>query len=710
VTLDDSTAHANLEATSGDSQLLLYGNSLFAGSDLEFSNSENRGLIDVRGRLSEASEVPIASSLLDTGLAFRNISSESAIGTIAVGSGGVVSVRSGNSLNAGGALNSIGKMTLAGSYNDADAAQAIATLMSLSPAYSADDLFAAVVASPSQDALLIIDGGTVADHMIANQGATILGRAGGMNRSTIDSLDARLIVDSGAFSLSESLLAGSGNVDIHAGSVLSLTGGDLVDNAVVPVLSAEGLQTSDDLVQPPVFARGTLLINNDGAMEIASGSTKAVELRGDALRNGHLLFKNQGDVVVDAGQTLHFRGDASVENNNGVWVKAGGMLGLLDQSLPGDPIGPTFIQIHDDSLTTIDGTVSFGSNGLASNNVLQIGGGTLDGTGSIAGEVVNFGGIVAPGNPSVPNGVLAVDSYVQNNSGQLQVLIGATGHSQLDVMGAVSLAGDLVVEFDAAWWNATLDTVPLNDGDTFAIVNHSGSSGAFATVIVRLSDETLVSGYTFDVSYDNPSMIIITFRDVDEAAVAEGVYEPEQLGRFQDVSSGTFAFEFIEKLGASGITSGCGGGSYCPSAVVTRAQMAVFLERGMNGSNFVPPPATGTVFGDVDAGSFAANFIEQLAADGITAGCGGGNYCPGAVVTRDQMAVFLLRAKFGAGYNPMPATGVFGDVPPGRFAAAWIEALAAEGITSGCGNGNYCPGAPVTRAQMAVFLVRTFGL
>ena len=39
-----------------------------------------------------------------------------------------------------------------------------------------------------------------------------------------------------------------------------------------------------------------------------------------------------------------------------------------------------------------------------------------------------------------------------------------------------------------------------------------------------------------------------------------------------------------------------------------------------------------------------------------------------------------------------------------------LDRLAAEGITSGCGNGNYCPEAPVTRAQMAVFLVRTFGL
>jgi hypothetical protein len=73
-------------------------------------------------------------------------------------------------------------------------------------------------------------------------------------------------------------------------------------------------------------------------------------------------------------------------------------------------------------------------------------------------------------------------------------------------------------------------------------------------------------------------------------------------------------------------------------------------------------------------------------------------------------AVFLLRAKYGSGHSPAAPSGAFGDVPPGHWAAAWIEQLAAEGITAGCGSGNYRPDAEVTRDQMAVFLVRTFGL
>ena len=75
------------------------------------------------------------------------------------------------------------------------------------------------------------------------------------------------------------------------------------------------------------------------------------------------------------------------------------------------------------------------------------------------------------------------------------------------------------------------------------------------------------------------------------------------------------------------------------------------------------------------------------------------------------MAVFLLKAHLGSSYAPPPATGlIFSDVPATAFAAGWIEELAALGITSGCGSGKYCPDSPVSRAEMAAFLVLTFHL
>jgi hypothetical protein len=60
--------------------------------------------------------------------------------------------------------------------------------------------------------------------------------------------------------------------------------------------------------------------------------------------------------------------------------------------------------------------------------------------------------------------------------------------------------------------------------------------------------------------------------------------------------------------------------------------------------------------------------------------------------------------------SPAPATATFGDVPVGHPQMRFIEALAAAGITGGCGGGNYCPDAPLTRGQMAVFLSTALGL
>ncbi|MBI5842457.1 MAG: S8 family serine peptidase [Chloroflexi bacterium] len=193
------------------------------------------------------------------------------------------------------------------------------------------------------------------------------------------------------------------------------------------------------------------------------------------------------------------------------------------------------------------------------------------------------------------------------------------------------------------------------------------------------------------------------------AGAAVGAVTPQT---FSDVSTSYWAYSYIEKLYNAGITGGCSNNPlmYCPASSVTRAQMAVFLLKGIHGSSYSPPPATGGVFGDVANSHWAAAWIERLFAEGITGGCGTGIYCPEDTVTRAQMAVFLLKAKYGTSYAPPPATGDFSDVATDHWAAAWIEQLAAEGITSGCGTGIYCPESPVTRDQMAVFLVKTFNL
>ena len=92
-------------------------------------------------------------------------------------------------------------------------------------------------------------------------------------------------------------------------------------------------------------------------------------------------------------------------------------------------------------------------------------------------------------------------------------------------------------------------------------------------------------------------------------------------------------------------------------------------------------------------------------------GCGGGNFCPGDAVTREQMAVFVLRTADPALVPPACAPpNLFGDVPETSGFCPWIEELARRNVVAGCGGGNYCPAAPVTREQMAVFISAGFGL
>jgi hypothetical protein len=242
----------------------------------------------------------------------------------------------------------------------------------------------------------------------------------------------------------------------------------------------------------------------------------------------------------------------------------------------------------------------------------------------------------------------------------------------------------------------------------FKIERKTGQAGSFEQVaLVGLDTNTYSDGaLTPGTPY--------CYRVRAYNAVGDSAPSNEACGlatTFRDVGGAHWAWPYVETLAALGVTAGCGSGSYCPDAPVTRAEMAVFILKALYTAAYLPPPASGGEFQDVPASYWAAAWIEDLAAKSITAGCGADRYCPQDAVTRAQMAVFLLRAKNFAGYQPPAATGaVFADVPASHWAAAWIERLFFEGVTSGCSPTTYCPESPITRAQMAVFLVRALGL
>lgn len=210
------------------------------------------------------------------------------------------------------------------------------------------------------------------------------------------------------------------------------------------------------------------------------------------------------------------------------------------------------------------------------------------------------------------------------------------------------------------------------------------------------------------------------------------------IGRsFTDVPAGDPGSRFIETLLHNHITSGCDVGMYCPASSVTRWQMAVFIAQSLVGPEGVVP-VSGTVgassydcveggtslFGDVPAGDAGCKFIHFLYCRGITAGCGPGIYCPGDVVDRWQMAVFLAAGMVGPG-GTIPVSGeiegrafdcsaggasLFTDVQPTDGGCPAVHYIFGHRVTAGCDTGMYCPGHDTTRWQMAVFLTVAFGL
>jgi hypothetical protein len=183
---------------------------------------------------------------------------------------------------------------------------------------------------------------------------------------------------------------------------------------------------------------------------------------------------------------------------------------------------------------------------------------------------------------------------------------------------------------------------------------------------------------------------------------------------FADVPQTSPYYRFVETLLHRGITGGCGGDNFCPRAPTSRAAMAVFTLRALEGASYAPPACTGVVrrFSDVPASSPYCPWVEEWARRGVAGGCSLVQFCPDAAVTREQQAVFLLRTLEGGSYGPPPCSSTrrFDDVPASSPFCPWIEELARRAITTGCSPGSYCPSADVTREEMAVFLTETFAL
>jgi hypothetical protein len=212
---------------------------------------------------------------------------------------------------------------------------------------------------------------------------------------------------------------------------------------------------------------------------------------------------------------------------------------------------------------------------------------------------------------------------------------------------------------------------------------------------------------------DNDTGVTITAVSKGAGGLTVAVATPTR-PTFVDVPLTYWANGAIEALVWNGITKGCvtSPRQFCPGTVVSREQLATFVERAHSGWMFSATP-TG-IFSDVSVSDPLAGFVETAYNDGIMSSCATSplQFCPATLVTRAAMAEILMKARNGASYVPPAATGVFSDVPKSDPNAAWIEALYNAGITLGCATNplRYCPTTVVSRDQMAVFLQRAFSL
>jgi plastocyanin len=273
-------------------------------------------------------------------------------------------------------------------------------------------------------------------------------------------------------------------------------------------------------------------------------------------------------------------------------------------------------------------------------------------------------------------------------------------HNAAGVMSNINgfLEPGETVQVDPFWTNVsaspqtftgTASNLTGPAGPTYTIDDASADYGTVPAGQTTDCDSATGDCYLMTVSGARPVLHWdATFVETLSSGAAPTTWTIHIGNSFFDVPTTDPFYAYVERLLHMGVTTGCGAGNYCPSSSVTRAQMAVFLLKAEHGSSYTPPACTPPgIFGDVPCPSQYADWIEQLFNEHITGGCQAGSpplYCPTNPVTRAQMAVFILKTEHGSSYVPPPCAGIFDDVPCPSLFADWIEQLHSEGITGGC--------------------------
>src|SRR5262245_46123169 len=188
--------------------------------------------------------------------------------------------------------------------------------------------------------------------------------------------------------------------------------------------------------------------------------------------------------------------------------------------------------------------------------------------------------------------------------------------------------GETVV-VEPTWVNPAAGGVALNgvasaftgpSGATYAITDAAASYGAPAQGVESTCNGA--AGGCFALSVSNPAARPATHWDTTFLetvnTTATKTWTLHVGASFTDVPVSDPFYPKIEALLHAGVTAGCQPSEYCPADSITRAQMAVFLLKGKLGATYTPPAGSGTMFTDVPPGSFALDWILDLAVSCIS--------------------------------------------------------------------------------------------
>jgi uncharacterized delta-60 repeat protein len=540
---------------------------------------------------------------------------------------------------------------------------------------------------------------------------------------------------SGDFALVRYNTDGSLDGSFGTGGIVTTDFAGGYDSAVDVVLQSDGKVLAVGLAQESATGYDFALAryNPDGTLDatFGTGGKVTTDFAGQLDLAGAAVIQSDGKIVAAGRAFTGANTDFALAryNSDGSLDPAFGTGGKVTTDFSGATDFANAVLLQPDGKLVLVGYAN-GIFGLARYNT----DGTLDSGFGTGGKVTTdfsghgawaFAAALQPDNKILAGG-RASDANLNtdfalaryNSDGSLDPTFGTDGKVTTDFRGINDQIEALAIQNDGKIVAAGASYYGLGIAD-FAVARYLGTYSQFAVSQVSLDSAPSIGGQAVavigtnfqtgasvaiqgvsapSVLFESPAQLIATVPPGSPGAVGD-VVVTNPGGATATLTDG-FVYDFLDvpvtnafhryviALARARITGGCGGGNFCPADPVARSQMAVFLLRSEHGSSYFPPPCSTSVFADVPCSNGFAPWINQIYAEGITGGCSSNPlmYCPSNPVTRAQMAVFLLVAEHGPGYTPPPAVGIFQDVPASSPLAPWIEQLYNEGITGGCSN------------------------